>query len=672
MKHFKMLFCLLLIFTCYLYSKEMNSEQSFKIAQNKLIQLGKNNYSVIDDCYAIENNFSEIYAFVFNLKPVGYIVIASDTNLPPVIAYSFTSKFYDESRDNILENFIRDDLSLRIRNISNIPESIISARSKAWIDLLENNRSNDRFEQWPPEGSTPTGGWLLEQWSQNSPYNSLCPMDLNTGNRSIAGCPSVAMAQILNYHRTTNQVSFDDTDDYYHSFSGNSYWIDNDYVEYNFPSFPELNTFLDTLSDHYLYNNPLTNTDKGAITFACGVAAQQVYSSSGSGTFGVGQAYQAYQKFNFDDVVLKNDSHMDFYEHISQNIKDAIPVHFASITPSGDAGHNFVLDGYNTDEFYHLNMGWGGTFDGWYLLPDEIPYGLTVVEGAVCDIIPIPEPFGFVNGEITLFPTIIDTLNIEITASTPFEEYTFEIFPEEDGSTEYIIELPNGMYDITVHYPDYEIITFENVFVEAYQLTTVDFSLYLLISPTNLEAEINDGSIYLNWDFPLSRPFQYFNIYRKINESSYSLLDTTSYFEYVDIVNPPISMTYGYYIKAIYSQDNESDSSNEIFIEYLVSSNDDHIKPIKRKIYNYPNPFNPQTTIYFETTTFQKTPYIEIFNMKGQKIKKLQNYQKDGENRMSFVWDGTNKENKPVSSGIYMYKLISETYNQNQKMILMK
>ena len=37
---------------------------------------------------------------------------------------------------------------------------------------------------------------------------------------------------------------------------------------------------------------------------------------------------------------------------------------------------------------FHLNFGWGGPYNGWYLLPDEIPYGLTVIEGAIVDIEP--------------------------------------------------------------------------------------------------------------------------------------------------------------------------------------------------------------------------------------------------------------------------------------------
>jgi len=104
--------------------------------------------------------------------------------------------------------------------------------------------------------------------------------------RSVAGCPAVAMAQILNYHETTNNIVFNDSDDYYHNY-GNRFWIDNDHEEYDFPSFPELNGYLDTLNYHYNNQIQITDEDKAALNFACGIAARQVYSNQISGTYGV-------------------------------------------------------------------------------------------------------------------------------------------------------------------------------------------------------------------------------------------------------------------------------------------------------------------------------------------------------------------------------------------------
>jgi hypothetical protein len=65
---------------------------------------------------------------------------------------------------------------------------------------------------------------------------------------------------------------------------------------------------------------------------------------------------------------------------------DALPAHLAVVDEGWTMGHNLVVDGYNTDDFYHLNFGWGGARNSWYLLPDEIPYGLTVLEGVIVDI----------------------------------------------------------------------------------------------------------------------------------------------------------------------------------------------------------------------------------------------------------------------------------------------
>ncbi len=132
---------------------------------------------------------------------------------------------------------------------------------------------------------------------------------------------------------------------------------------------------------------PNTN-EIAALIFACGVVMQQVYSTDGSGTFGVDQAYSGFQRFGLFDCRLMEDDIPLLYTDIQENIMDGYPVHLAVVTSAWDAGHNLVIDGYSTDDFYHLNFGWGGTYDGWYSLPDDIPYDLSVIEGVVLDIMP--------------------------------------------------------------------------------------------------------------------------------------------------------------------------------------------------------------------------------------------------------------------------------------------
>jgi hypothetical protein len=196
------------------------------------------------------------------------------------------------------------------------------------------------------------------------------------------------MAQILNYHREINYTRFDSNDDYYHNFgSGNSFWIDDDHLEHDFPSFDTLNLWLDTLEETFSVNGTLSNSEKAALSFACGVAAQQVYSASVSGTFGMEQAAMAFQRFGFDESRLVYPTDTSLNNLIAENIKKALPVHLGLLSSTGSGGHNVVVDGYNTDAFYHFNFGWGGSANGWYTLPpQQIPYSLTIIESALLDI----------------------------------------------------------------------------------------------------------------------------------------------------------------------------------------------------------------------------------------------------------------------------------------------
>jgi len=351
--------------------------------------------------------------WVYRTTPRGFLVVSADTDLPPLIAYSLRNDLpATGARKHDLFNHLRTDLDLRLRQVGRLAETNLGLRRAQWARLLAakpGQVNKSALMQWPPAGSTATDGWLETNWHQGAPYNNACPMDPVTSTRSVAGCPSVAMAQIINYHQTTNQTSFDDSDDYYHAYAGRNYWIDDDHAAHDFSSFPELSSALSTLEIAYLSNSPPDDAGCAALTFACGVAAQQVYTSSVSGTFGVAQADQAYQKFQVDGAELLYDSHPDLYTRLSENMKHALPAHLAVVNQDMTAGHNVVVDGYNTDRYYHLNFGWGGAANGWYLLPEEIPYDLTVVEGVIVDINPSGLIFkeGFEGGNTAYWSDVL-------------------------------------------------------------------------------------------------------------------------------------------------------------------------------------------------------------------------------------------------------------------------
>ena len=351
-------------------------EDAQKVAEAKIFMHKASEY-VISESIEIRNDDNFPLFYLFLLNPDGYIVVPANKILPPVIAYSFDNNFGTVSDDNVLLQLLKADISCRIDNINLISEDIVKIR----------------FEQWQRYSSpiktlkvvSTIGPLLNTKWSQTAPYNNFCPIDLPSGKRSVVGCPAVAMAQILNYHRTTQNVQFTDDDDYYHNYGGNSYTIDDDYEEYDFPSFPELNSYLDALKYNYDNEIPLTDDDKAAINFACGVAAKQVYNPSGSGTFGVDQAFDAYQRFNFDGIELLQ-TEPDVYDRLQSNILDGLPAHIAVVNEGWTTGHNMVVDGYDDERFFHINFGWGGSYDGWYNLPEELPFELTVLEGLIVDI----------------------------------------------------------------------------------------------------------------------------------------------------------------------------------------------------------------------------------------------------------------------------------------------
>ena len=232
---------------------------------------------------------------------------------------------------------------------------------------------------------------LKSKWEQGYPYNMLCPRDpLNGYAYCAAGCPAVAMGQIINYLGTTQGTRFDDGDDYHHNYAGRVYDIDDDWETLQFPSFPKLNVLLDSVDAYFQRDDELSDSLKAAVIFACGTACTQIYTSEGSGTFYVDQAFAAYQRFGFTECKLFRDPTDEMYELLISNLEAGYPAHLAVENPAGTVGHNVVVDGYReSDGKFHINFGWGGSSDDWYDIPDpNFYYGMTKVEGIILNIIP--------------------------------------------------------------------------------------------------------------------------------------------------------------------------------------------------------------------------------------------------------------------------------------------
>jgi hypothetical protein len=106
------------------------------------------------------------------------------------------------------------------------------------------------------------------------------------------------------------------------------------------------------------------------------------------------------------------------------------------------------------------------------------------------------------------------------------------------------------------------------------------------------------------------------------------------------------------------------------YISFNRSEGESPVPLVTRLQPNYPNPFNPSTTISFVLSR-EMNAHLEVYNIRGQKVLTLHNAPL-GIGRHSFVWNGKDQQGRQVSSGIYFSRLSTPEGSFTQKMMLMK
>jgi poly-gamma-glutamate synthesis protein (capsule biosynthesis protein) len=214
----------------------------------------------------------------------------------------------------------------------------------------------------------------------------------------------------------------------------------------------------------------------------------------------------------------------------------------------------------------------------------------------------------------------------------------------------------------------------------------IDISYYssrTSTNPVSTESLINGGiSDNTEWTFyqkeiTIPSSCYYYIITLKVGSGS-AWFDEVGLIEWTPWTDIALLQTIPYPNDYYWLQFKGSNNPKRIRIQYTekdmthsIPIEENHFQSsIFSSLTNYPNPFNPETTITFSLKQ-DKLVELSIFNIKGQKVKQLTK-QSLSKGKHSFVWDGKDSRNKAVSSGIYFYQIQADKISETRKIILLK
>lgn len=306
-----------------------------------------------------------IYVFSYTGNK-GFMLVSADDAFAPLLAYSETNAF----------------------SIENMPVNL-----QSWITLYSEQIQKGR-NQAPyvsstrAEGKDPIEPMIKTHWDQGDPYNSECP-ELN-GRKCVTGCVATAMAQVMNYWQ------------YPPVGKGSNTYTPTALGEQISMDFSEVTFDWDNMLDTYPRNG-YSATQRRAVAMlmkACGYSVSMNYTNWESGAYSKNIMSALTNNFGYDQgvrQVLRSgySSQEEWNDMIYNELATTGPVIYGGQSTSG--GHSFVCDGYDGNGYYHINWGWGGMSDGYFLLneltPDEVGTGghyggYNLLQDAIVGIMP--------------------------------------------------------------------------------------------------------------------------------------------------------------------------------------------------------------------------------------------------------------------------------------------
>jgi hypothetical protein len=243
-----------------------------------------------------------------------------------------------------------------------------------------------------------------------------------------------------------------------------------------------------------------------------------------------------------------------------------------------------------------------------------------------------------------------------------------------DGEGSFRLYLPNGMFSATASLQYHQSSTVNQVQISPASPTHyTEFTLINLppVQGADFTVDNETGLVTLSWNEPFDPvlPIMGYNVYKKFDTGPFEMIQQTTGLSHSE--NITLYGHYRYYICARYMNTEGSPSDTLDFMYPYVADQENEIPGLVTKLnYNYPNPFNPTTTISFDLAQPGKVKLC-VYNVKGQLVKTLINGQYiPGKHRI--VWDGRDNSNRGVASGVYFYRLQTKGYTQTRKMLMLK
>ena len=213
---------------------------------------------------------------------------------------------------------------------------------------------------------------LTTKWNQNGPYNNYCPdMYLDGSEKSVTGCVATATSQLMYYQAKKHNIDATTTSAIIPTYNSKRYYWYFNGVGYTAMPAKPIRTIDWTKIDATL-TTAAARDEVARLMEYVGAAVKMDYGRAVDGSEAsnesVTTALAKYFGYDADakSIYAEDYSYNDWVDAIYAELSTNGPVLFGGQSSTG--GHSFVIDGYDRDDFFYVNWGWGGTSDGSFKL----------------------------------------------------------------------------------------------------------------------------------------------------------------------------------------------------------------------------------------------------------------------------------------------------------------